>query len=186
MKKSTLHLVTVLKEYLMEFPKIVKSLENKEPLFIEKLFSWILKNEELFSTYNISEVSELAGLYSKVLIPKFAENKNISLKKAQLKVASEILYELQSLVLNVLKPFELKMDESRELVQQILQIISQSQQIKYDSDLPFEDLVETIWQFTNTNEQLRAGAIKLKSVLIIPDIHRLIAEEINLEDFLLI
>ena len=76
----------------MEFPKIVKSLENKEPLFIEKLFSWILKNEELFSTYNISEVSELAGLYSKVLIPKFAENKNISLKKAQLKVASEMSY----------------------------------------------------------------------------------------------
>jgi hypothetical protein len=183
MKKSTLHLVTVLNGNLMEFPKIVKSLENKEPLFTEKLFSWILKNEEIFDNYKISEVSELAGLYSKVLIPKFSDNKNSSLKKAQLKAASEILYELQSLVLNVLKPFELKIGESRELVKQILLIISQTQLVKYNSDLPFEDLVETIWQFTNTNEQLKAGAIKLKTLLIIPDIHRLIAEEINLEDF---
>lgn len=183
MKKSTLNLVSVLKNNLLEFPKIIRSLENKDPFFVEKLSAWIQKNEELFSTYTISEVSELSGLYSKLLIPRFSDTKNISFKKAQLKAASEILYDLQSLVLTVLKPFELKVEECRELVKQILLIISQAQVVKYDANLPFENFVDTIWKFTLSNEQLKAGAIKLKTMLIMSDIQMLIAEEIDLEDF---
>ncbi|WP_158729732.1 MULTISPECIES: hypothetical protein [unclassified Flavobacterium] len=183
MRKSTLNLVSVLKNNLLEFPKITRSLQTKDPLFIEKLTAWIAKNEEILSTYTISEVAELSGLQSKLLIPRFADNKSISLKKAQLKAASEILYDLQSLILTVLKPFELKVEECRELVKQILLIISQAKVVKYDPDLPFENFVDAIWKFTTSNEQLQAGAIKLKTMLIMSDIQMLIAEEINLEDY---
>lgn len=183
MKKSTLHLVSVLKNNLLEFPKITRSLESKDPFFIEKLSAWILKNEEILSTYTISEVAELSGLYSKLLTPRFSDNKSISFKKAQLKIASEILYDLQSLVLTVVKPFELKVDECRELVKQLLIIISQAKVIHYDPNVPFEDFVTAIWKFTLSNDQLKAGAIKLKTILIMSDIQMLIAEEINLEDF---
>jgi hypothetical protein len=62
-------------------------------------------------------------------------------------------------------------------------IISQAKVVKYDPDLPFENFVDAIWKFTTSNEQLQAGAIKLKTMLIMSDIQMLIAEEINLEDY---
>lgn len=183
MKKSTVNLVNVLKGHLIDFPNLVKSLENKDPLFINKLLAWIVKNEEILSTYSISEVSELSGLYSKLLVPRFEDKLNTSFKKTQLKVASEILYDLQSLVLNVLKPFELKVEECRDLVKQLLLLISQAKVVKYDPNEPFEEFVATIWQITTSHEQLKAGAIKLKTLLIMSDIQILIAQEIDLEDF---
>ena len=183
MKRSALNLVSALKSKLLEFPGIVSSLEKKEIFFIEKLFMWINNTEEILTTYNISEVSEISGLRSKIISPKFSNNKSISIKKAQLKIASEILYELQNTVLKVLKPFELKVEECRELVRQLLLIVGQTKAIKYNSDFPFENLVNDVWQFIVSNEQLKAGAIKLKTNLPITDIQIIIAEELNLEDF---
>ncbi len=183
MKGSTLNLVTALNSKLMEFPGIVNSLESKEIFFIDKLLAWIKSTEELLLTYNISEVSELSGLRSKLITPKFSDQKNLPVKKTQLKIASEILYDLQHTVLNVLKPVELKVEECRELTRQLLHIVSQTGSIHYNHDLPFELLIDDLWQFIISNEQLKPGAVKLKTILIINDIYRLIAEEINPEDF---
>jgi hypothetical protein len=183
MKKSTVNLVTALKAKLLEFPTIVNSLERKEPNFMNQLFLWINQSEEILSTYNISEVSELAGLRSKIIAPKYADTKSISIKKLQLKIAAESLFDIQHIVLNVLNPKELKIEECRELIIQLLNIVSQTQAIKYNSSLPFDHLINDIWQFIVSNDQLKAGAIKLKTSLIMTDIHLLIAEELNLNDF---
>lgn len=183
MKKSILNLTVVLKEKLIEFPAIVNSLENKDVSFLSKLFLWINKLEDILTTHNISDVSELAGLRSKILTPQFSDNKRISIKKMQLKIASECLYDIQHNVLKILHPFELKIEESRELIRQLLLILSQTQQVKYNSDQPFDNLINEVWQFISSNEQLKAGAIKLKTLLPINDIFMLIAEEINIEEF---
>lgn len=183
MKKSTLNIVTELRKKLLEFPAIVNDLERKDPSFLENLFKWMKKSEEIFITYNISEVSELSGLRSKIISPRFSDNKSISVRKTQLKIAAEVLYDLQKTVLKVLNPLEIKIEESRILIRQLLLIVSQTHEIKYNSALPFDDFVNNIWQFITSNEQLKAGAIKLKISLIMSDIQMLIAEEINLEDF---
>lgn len=183
MRKSKLNLVTLLKSRLSEFPVIVNSLEKREVLFLEKLFFWIKNCEEIFSTNNISEVSELSGLRSKVIAVKFIEDKGTSLRKLQLRIASEILYDVQKTVLQVVKPLEMKIDECRELIIQLLLIASETGTIQYDSSKPFEKLINDVWQFIITSDQLKAGSIKLKTVLPITDIHILLAQEINLEDF---
>jgi len=183
MKKSTLNLVTALKGKLLEFPVIVSSLEKKEVSFINQLLLWINKSEEIFTTYNISEVSELAGLRSKIIAAKYSDNKSNPIKKQQLKIAAESLYDIQHVVLKVLNPIETKVEECRELIRQLLLIVSQTQVIKYNQDLPFDSLINDIWQFIVSNEQLKAGAIKLKITLTLTDIHLIIAEELNLEDF---
>ncbi len=183
MKKSTVNLVTALKAKLLEFPTLVNSLEKKELNFMSQLFLWINQSEEILSTYNISEVSALAGLRSKIIATKFADTKSTSIKKQQLKIAAESLFEIQNIVLNVLTPKELKVEECRELIIQLLNIVSQTKAIKYDSNLPFDHLIDDIWQFIVTNDQLKAGAIKLKTSLTMTDIHLLIAEELNLNDF---
>lgn len=183
MKKSTVNLVTALKGKLVEFPGIVSSLDKKEISFINQLFLWIGQSEAILTTYNVSEVSELAGLKSKIIAPKYSDNKGISIKKLQLKIAAESLFDIQHIVLKVLTPLESKVEECRELIRQLLLIVSQTQLIKYNQDLPFDNLINDVWQFIVSNEQLKAGAIKLKTSLTMTDIQLLIAEELNLEDF---
>lgn len=183
MRKSVVNLVTVLKGSLIEFPALVTSLEEKEFSFLEKLFSWIKNTEDILTTHNISEVSEISGLRSKIIAPKFALDKRISLRKAQIKMASEVLYALQHTVLSVLNPYEAKIEESRETIRQLLIIVRQAEAIKYDKNKPFDHLVNEIWFFVVSNEQLSAGAVKLQITLSMTDIHLLLAEEINLEDF---
>ena len=184
MRKSTRHLVASLKEKLREFPAIVTSLEKKEPFFLHKLLSWLNQSEAIFSTYNISAVSALAGIRSKITAPLYSGSKSMSLKKLQIKIAADSLFDIQHTVLTVLNPLEVKVEECRELVRQLLLIISQTKQINYTKDLPFDHLLNDIWQFIVSNDQLKAGAIKLQTSLIITDIQLLIAEEINLEDFM--
>ena len=183
MKKSTVNLVTALKVKLVEFPSIVDSLERKEISFIPQLILWISKSEDILTSYNVSEVSQLAGLRSKIIASKYSDNKSISHKKLQLKIAAESLFDIQNVVLKVLNPLEIKVEECRELTRQLLLIISQTQAIKYNKDLPFDNLIHDIWKFIIVNEQLKAGAIKLKTSLIMTDIQLLIADELNLEDF---
>lgn len=183
MKKSTVNLVTALKAKLLEFPNIVNSLEKKEVNFINQLFLWISQSETIFATYNVSEISELAGLRSKIIAPKYSDNKSISIKKLQLKIAAESLFDIQHVVLKVLNPLESKVEECRELIRQLLLIVSQTQVIKYNKDQLFENLINDIWQFIISNDQLKPGAVKLKTSLTLTDIQQIIVEEINLEDF---
>lgn len=183
MKKSTVTLVTALKAKLLEFPGIINSLEKKEIDFMNQLFLWISQTEEILATYNVSEVSELAGLRSKIIAPKYSDNRSVSIKKLQLKIAAESLFDIQHIVLKALNPLELKVEECRELIRQLLIIVSQTKVVKYNKDLPFESLINDVWQFIVSNEQLKAGAVKLKTSLITTDIQLIIADEINLQDF---
>lgn len=183
MKKSILHLVTLLKTRLLEFPALVTALGSKDLAFMDKLFAWIRSVEEILTTYNISEAAAIAGLRSKIISPRFSDNHSNSLKKIQLKIAAEVMYDLQHTVLSVSIPYEQKIAECRELIRQLLLIVGETKAIQYDPGQPFEKLIADIWQLIISNEQLKAGAIKLKTLLSQQDIQQLIAEEINLEDF---
>ncbi len=183
MKKSILNLIEVLKQKLIEFPTLVDSLEKKDVLFLDKLFFWMKAIEAILATYNISEVSEIAGLRSKISAERFTDTNGASKKKIILKIATSVLYDLQKTTLDVLKPYELKADECRALIRQLLLIISEMKVIHYNDEAPFENLIDTILQFIFSNDQLKAGGIKLKTSLPLNDIRVLIAEEISLEDF---
>ena len=183
MKKSQFILVSRLKEKLQEFPNIVSSLETKDPYFIEKTFSWLKSTEDIFSTNNISEVSEIAGFRSKILTAKYSDERSSNIKKNQIKIAAENLYNIQNIVLNVLMPHEQKLNECREIIKQLLVLVLQTKAIEYDEKIDFEDFVKKVWQYILFDDNLRAGAARLKSVLSDLDITMLIADEIDPEDF---
>lgn len=170
---------------LLEFPGLVDALERKDVSFIEKLLRWIKKGEDIFSSHNLSQTSELAGLRSKILSPKFSDDKVRPSRKVQLSIASELLYDIQHVVLKQIVPHEANVQECRELIRQLLLIVAQSKAIQYDPDTPFEMFVNNVWQFINSNDQLRPGLIKLRSSLSNDDIRILIAEEIELEEMVL-
>ncbi|REC48845.1 hypothetical protein [Chryseobacterium pennipullorum] len=183
MKKSQFILVSHLKEQLLGFPAIVSSLEKKDPFFIEKMISWLKAVEDILSTHSISEVSEIAGFRSKILAGKISDDRGIHTKKNQLKITAALLYEAQNCVLNVLLPHENKMNECREITKQLLALTAQSKTQVYHADIKFEDFVQKIWWYILSDNDLRIGGIKLKSMLSEMDIIMLIADEIDIQDF---
>lgn len=182
-QQSILDIVYEIKVKLLEFPAIVTSLEKKDPQFITNLIIWIKNTEDILIKYNISEVSELAGFRSRILSPKFSDSRRISVKKAQVKIASELLYDIQHTVLKILKPYEIKIDECRELIRQLLSIVNQTEKITYDNTIEFQNFIETIWNVFINHNQLKPGTVKLKTLISKTDILRIIAEEIDLSEW---
>ena len=183
MRKSQFILVSQLKEKLQEFPGIVSSLEKKDPYFIDQIMLWLKASEDIFSTYNISEVSEIAGFRSKIIAARITEGRGVNIKKNQIKAASGILYDIQNSVLTVLTPYERKISECREIVKQLLVLTAQTRTQIYDENLPFEDFIKKIWLYILSENDLKMGAIKLKSLLSEMDIIMLMGDEIELSDF---
>lgn len=183
MRKSQFILVSQLKEKLLEFPGIVTSVEKKDPYFIDKIMLWLKASEDIFSTYNISEASELAGFRSKIIAARMVEGRGTNIKRNQIKTAAGILYDVQNTVLSVLTPYEKKMNECREIVKQLLILTAQTQTQTYNPALPFEDFIKKIWLFILSDNDLKIGAVKLKSLLSEMDIFMLMGDEIDLSDF---
>lgn len=184
MKKSVLDLVTRLQTKLLEFPSITDRLEKKDPYFVDFLLKWLKETEDIFSTHSISEVAALAGYRAKILSSNYNDTVKISLKKNERKrIASDCMLEIQSEVYKVLNPRLSNIEECRQLLRQLLNIISQNNIIKYDRMKPFDEFITELWNFIIAHEQLKPGAVKLKTFLPMNDIRLLIAEEVQLEDF---
>lgn len=183
MRKSQFILVNQLKEKLQEFPGIVSSLEKKDHHFIDKIMLWLKTSEDILSTYNISEVSEIAGLRSKIIASKMIEGRGTNIKKNQTKAAADALYDIQNTILTVLTPFERKINDCREIVKQLLALTSQTRTQIYEQTIPFEDFIRSIWLYILSENDLKMGAIKLKSLISEMDILMLIGDEIELSDF---
>ncbi|MCJ7934196.1 MAG: hypothetical protein MUW56_11310 [Chryseobacterium sp.] len=183
MKKSQFILVSQLKEQLLEFPGIVTSLEKKDPFFIEKMVSWLKTVEDILSTHTISEVSEIAGFRSKILAGKISDERGFNTKKNQLKITANLLYDAQNCVLNVLLPHEGKMNECREITKQILALTAQTKALHYTPEIKFEDFIQKVWWYILSDQDLKIGGVKLKSMLSEMDIIMLIADEIDIRDF---
>jgi hypothetical protein len=97
----------------LQFPKLVDKLKNKDSNFISLLEKWILEVEQVLKKNNIAKVSEIAGLRSKILAPSFSLVHRNTIKKIQLQVAAEVLYDIQNKVSTILLPFENKVNKAR-------------------------------------------------------------------------
>ncbi len=183
MQKSIVHLVNELTALLLGYPAVVSLFERKQPQALLQLTTWIDSAEQILSSYAIVSSAELAGLRSKLLQPVYDDEHRGTLRRQQLKQAVTILYDVQSCVQQALLPYQQKLQQSRELLRQLLSIVSQSRAIQYDGH-NFEALVQQVWQLIGQHEQLNAGAVQLRSWLSQQDSILLLAQEINPADFL--
>jgi hypothetical protein len=183
MQISSLSIIDLLKSKLFEFPGLVDSLKSKEYNFLELLETWMKETETILKNNRISECAVIAGYRSKIIAPLFTESQKLSTKKRQLEVASEILFELQHTVMSVIKPYETKVNEARDLLIQLLSIVKQSGAIKYSEQVDFQEFITSIWQLCSTHEQLKPGTVKILTLISLIDSLRIIAEEINLVEW---
>lgn len=184
MKASALDIIEKSKSSLMQFSSLVDQLQNKQPDFIPSLERWMKMIETIFKEYNIAEQSEIAGLRSKILSPLLSDMPRVAAKKKQLFIASENLYHLQATVLAVIKPYEFKVDESTDLVRKIMGLLKQTDAVKYHLSEDFQGFVNKIWQVFLVNEQLKPSAMKILTLVSHTDAIRIIAEEIELSEWM--
>jgi hypothetical protein len=183
MTKSSLSIVEALKKILLGFPEIVNSLQGKDADFLAKLDSWMKDAETTLKNNNISECSEIAGLRSKIIAPLFSGSPRQVAKKKQLQIAADVLYQLQNTILLVIKPFEAKIEEAKNLLLHLLSILKQSGAIKYTNQTDFQNFVNQIWDIFSNHEQLKASTVQILALVSKTDAIRIIAVEINLEEW---
>ncbi|KKO46927.1 hypothetical protein WG68_03030 [Arsukibacterium ikkense] len=183
MQKSTVHLVNELTDLLLQFPPMVTRFERKQPQALATLQDWLTASEQLLSSYSLVASAELAGLRSKLTAPVHRNEHRGQLRKQQLREAVEILYPLQHCLQQTLVPYQQKLQQSSELIRHLLSVISQSGALHYDAAAGFDSFLQQLWQLINQHDQLKAGAVQLRSWLSQQDITLLLAQEVNLADF---
>ena len=183
MLRSTLQLTRQLSDALLELPGIVRQFERKSPHMMGQLMDWIGRSEDLLSTHRLVEAAEVAGLKARILAPAFDDDKRGTLRRRQQTVAIGLLHELQQSLQHALQPRALKVEQARDMMRQLLQIVAQSGAIQYDPAVSLEDMVERIWLLCTQHEQLRPLAAQLKALLSTDDIRLLLAEELDPADF---
>lgn len=184
MQKSIVHLVTELNNLLLAFGPLVTLFERKQPQALPQLMSWLQGSEQLLSSYGIVLSAQLAGFRSKLIQPLYHDEHRGGLRKQQLKQAVTMLYDVQDCLQQAIQPHQLTLQQSRDLIRQLLSILRQSGQVHYDANAGFETFVLQIWQLINQHDQLKAGAVQLRSKLSQQDVLLLLAQEINPADFL--
>ena len=183
MQKSTVYLVAELKQLLLRYPALVGLFERKQASALDELTHWLNAAEQLLSSYGLVSAAELAGYRSKLLLPVYQDEHRGGLRKQKLKHAVDMLYPLQACLQVVLQPIEHRLQQSRELARQLLTMIAQSKAVQYDGSPQIDGLIMQIWQLICQHEQLKAGAVQLKSLLSQQDIMLVLSDEINLADF---
>lgn len=183
MQKSTVHLVKELTDLLLQFPPLVTGFERKQPQALATLQSWIAAAEQLLSSYGLVASAELAGLRSKLTAPVHRDEHRGQLRKQQLREAIDMLYPLQHCLQQTLTPYQQKLQQATELIRHLLSVISQSGALHYNAAAGFDSFVQQVWQLIGRHDQLKAGAVQLRSWLSQQDIILLLAQEVNPADF---
>jgi hypothetical protein len=183
MQVSRLTIIESLESKLLTFPALVDSLKNKDYDFLDLLETWMKETETILKNNNISQCSKIAGLRSKIIAPIFEEGRGRSAKRKQWYIAAESMYEIQSTVLSVIKPYEQKVNEARDLLRHLLSILKQSGAIKYADGTNFQDFINGIWKLFSTHEQLKSSTVSVLALVPQVDALRIIADEIELTEW---
>jgi len=93
------------------------------------------------------------------------------------------MYEIQSTILSVIKPYEQKVSEARDLLKHLLSVLKQSGAIKYTDETDFQDFINKIWKLFSTHEQLKSSTVSILTLISQVDALRIIADEIEIKEW---
>ncbi|HMO63599.1 MAG TPA: hypothetical protein PKC39_16045 [Ferruginibacter sp.] len=181
MLKPVLDTLDTLKGKLFMMPEIVDKLHQKENNSTDHLICWLRETEEILRKSGYAQCAEMAGLRSRILAAEFSEERRYSKKKEKIRIALEIIYDAQSVIIKLIAPMEDKVNEVRMIINQILLIFKPSGILEYDEKYDFNVFIQGIWHMFKANEQVGGGISKILTFVNQSDAIRILAEEIDLE-----
>jgi len=183
MRPSLVQLEAELSRLLLRFGLLVSAFEQKQPQALQQLQQWLQQAESLLGGQQHVAAAELAALRSKLLQPVYQNEHRGAVRREQLRQAVDLLQPAQQTLAKALAPVNDTLTRSRELLRQLLGIVQQSQAVSYQSNQSFDSFVQQIWLFISGHDQLRPGAVQLRSWLSQQDIWLLIAAEVEPAEF---
>jgi hypothetical protein len=183
MFRSTLLIVQRLSDRLLLVPGLVRGFQRKSPGAVADLLRWIDDTETAMSGHGMVAAADLAGLKARILAPTFDDDRRTGARRRQFAAAVALVHELQQATQDALRPLSAKVEQTRGLVRQLLQIVAQSGAVQYDPASDATTMVEQIWALATAHEQLRPIVAQMRSLLPADDIRMLLAEEFDPLDF---
>lgn len=183
MIRSKYQLVGQLIDLLMEFSGIVTAFQSRSPGATSSLSAWMQRAEDLLSQHRLPQAARLAGVKSKMMAASAQDERNGATRRRQVQAAIACLDDAQQCVQDALQPQAAKIEQARDLLRNLLQIVAHSGAIRYDPKYGIETLIAQVWELCAGHDQLKAHVVQLRSWLSFDDIRLLMAEEIEPADF---
>ncbi|TCP25025.1 hypothetical protein EV195_10456 [Tenacibaculum skagerrakense] len=180
MRKSTTKIVGDIEIQLSKISNIVNLLEKKSSASTKTLKNWLSETEELLQKLSIPESSMFAVKRGELstFIPQDTRNK----RKELYYFSANLLTGAQENIWSVYQKHKEKLDNATQLIHQLLQIIYQSNQFKYDANEDFTLFIHQVWEFCCAHEQLKPLTLQILTLINKTDVLLVLAKEIEIEN----
>lgn len=179
MIKSYINTYNGLKKSINKVSDLVNLLRDKNKKFIIDFEFWLTSTEEFLKKNNFSECSEMAGLRSRLYLVNFEDIKASNKKKKQMEIGAEMIYSAQNLVYNLIQPIEDKINEAKELTEELVTIAYKNNIININPNEEYTNYIQSLWNHFKSHEQLSKYALKITSLIGNTDALRFFAEEVS-------
>ncbi len=180
MQKSIIDITGKIEKQFSQIHEIVNLLAKKSSLSLPKTIDWLVETEELLQKLRIPESSKFSVKRGELstFYPKDSRNK----KREQLHFCSGVLTQSQEDLWLVYERHLEKVENAKTLIKQLLGVIYQTKQFKFNPTENFTFFLEKIWQFCTQHEQLKGVALQVLSLINKGDVLVVMAEEIEIEN----
>ncbi|CAM1341527.1 hypothetical protein [Tenacibaculum amylolyticum] len=180
MRRSIINLLKQIEDQLSKVSLIADLLEKKSTSSSKVLKDWLLETENILQQNNRPESSLLSAKRGELVAfyPKSKQNK----KKEQLRFTAGVLSGSQNDLWDVYQKLAEVTENAKTLIKQLLGIIYQSKQFKYDAKVDFTMFLQSMWKFCTEHEQLRGVTSQVLSMINTTDVLIILAEEIEVEN----
>lgn len=180
MRKSITKITTDIKKQLSGIHALVNQIEKKSTQSTKNIGDWLLATEKLLQDLNLPESSKFAVKRGELtsFIPSDSGNK----KKEQLHLAATILTQAQHDLWETFSVYSNKLENASTLINQLLGVIYQTKEFKYDTNEDFTLFLNRIWNFCSNHEQLKGLSAQILSLINRSDVIIIMAEKIELEN----
>ena len=179
MKKSITTIVKELNNQLSKIQGLVNRLERKNLQGVHHFRDWLVETEEVLKKLNLPQVSKFS--VKRGVLTTFLPKENRTKKKELLNFSATLLSNSQEDLWEITTPFSQKLENATVLINQILTIVYQSKAFQFDSNQDFTYFIESIWNFCNSHDQLKAVVVQILSQINKSDVLLILAENIDLE-----
>ena len=180
MRKSITKITTDIKKQLSEIHALVNQIEKKNTQSIRNIGNWLLATEKLLQDLNLPESSKFAVKRGE--LTSFIPSENGNKKKEHIHLAASILTLAQNDLWESYAVYSNKLENASTLINQLLSVIYQTKEFKYDTNEDFTIFLNRIWHFCSSHEQLKGLSAQILSLINRSDVIIIMAEKIELEN----
>ena len=177
MKTSILSKHQFLKGQLLELVEISQLIEQKDRFFISKFEQWLKNSERKLKDFGYVEASHFsvyrAGIFN--CKNKKERNKNRLLFSKSI----ETIQLAQQSLYNLFLPFNQKITQAEETIENILVLIEDSEEFKNIEKQNFSIYINKVWQFILAQDAFQNHINQLKILVSLTDIKLIIGQKVT-------